>query len=278
MECASMRHAPPHRRRVPLRTVVLGIAIIAASSTALARAQHWGYEGADGPEHWGSLDPSFAACDQGAEQSPIDLSPTVLRDDRNVALRNLPPIDFRYDAVPFVAHNNGHTVEVRPDGGGAIRIGGRRFDLQQLHFHAPAEHTLEGGAEFPIEMHLVHRAASGHLAVIGVLIRRGAANETLQPVWDDLPAQAGEEVAPAALLELPDLLPADRRSYRYDGSLTTPPCTEGVLWHVLREPIEMSNEQIDAFTDVLAASCCRRNHRPVQDLGGRRVVLDSGRP
>jgi carbonic anhydrase len=276
-----MRYAHKVCRTLNPRASVLAIsaATVVALATPAVRAQpHWSYEGEDGPEHWGSLDPSFAACDAGTRQSPIDLRPTVLRDQRNVALRNLPPIDFRYDAVPFTAHNNGHTIEVRPEDAGAIRIGGRRFDLQQFHFHAPAEHTLEGGAEFPVEMHLVHRAASGQLAVVGLLIRRGASNSALAPVWEDLPEEEGEEVAPAALLELADVLPADRRYYRYDGSLTTPPCTEGVLWHVLREPIEMSNEQIEAFRDVLAASCCRRNHRPVQDLDGRRVVLDGEHP
>lgn len=242
---------------------------------AVADEIDWGYEGEIGPEHWGSLDPSFATCAEGAAQSPIDLRPTILRSERNVLRRNLPPIRFEYEAImPFSVLNNGHTIEVPYEEGGFIGTGRRRFELLQFHFHAPSEHTVEGGAEYPMEMHLVHQHRSGRLAVVALFVRRGAENQALARVWDELPDEAGEEIAVGALLDVGDVLPADRRYYRYDGSLTTPPCTEGVLWHVLLEPIEMSTEQIDAFVTALEASCCRRNNRPAQPLNGRRVVLD----
>jgi carbonic anhydrase len=146
--------------------------------------------------------------------------------------------------------------------------------LLQFHFHTPSEHTYEGGARFPMEMHLVHRSSSGQLAVVAALIREGEANEALAAVWEHLPSEVGKQEFRDIEIEVDHALPRDRRAYHYQGSLTTPPCSEGVRWFVLRQPIEMSAEQIAAFQSALAASCCGRNNRPTQAVNDRHFGID----
>ena len=220
----------------------------------------WGYEPHNGPGHWGTLDPAFSACAMGEEQSPIDLS----------AGRNADPlaIEFEYQRTRIAVENNGHTIQVNPDPGNAIVLTGVRFDLLQFHFHHASEHTVDG-IQLPLEMHLVHRNDSGSLAVVGVLFEEGQANDALAPVWAHLPPDpAAPRVVPGEL-DPASLLPATRTTWRYRGSLTTPPCTEGVNWIVLNEPLTMSPEQIAAFGAIYP-----NNFRPVQPLGTR--VLECG--
>ncbi|MCY3775622.1 MAG: carbonic anhydrase family protein [Candidatus Aminicenantes bacterium] len=220
----------------------------------------WGYEPHNGPEHWGTLDPAFSVCSTGEEQSPIDLT----------AGRNADPIaiEFEYPRTRIAIENNGHTIQVNPDPGRGIVLNGVRFHLLQFHFHHASEHTVDG-IQFPLEMHLVHRNDGGSLAVVGVLFQEGPANDALAPVWAHLPTeQTAPDVIPGEL-DLASLLPAARTTWRYRGSLTTPPCTEGVNWIVLTEPLTMSPEQIAAFGAIYP-----NNFRPVQPLGKR--VLDCG--
>lgn len=234
-----------------------------------AEAPHWDYE-ADGPSRWGVLSAEFAACGQGRQQSPVDLhdaKPAKLAQ----LLTSFKPAELRvvhHEHMSDVV-NTGHSVQVNAGGGDTITIGEDRFVLLQYHFHSPSEHHVDGRA-FPAEMHLVHKSADGRLAVIGVLFEEGDANRALEPIWASLPARRGEEShLPHLTVNADDLLPPSRESWRYEGSLTTPPCSEGVTWIVMAKPVQMSTEQLARLRSVL-----KPNNRPVQPLNGRRIVLE----
>ena len=215
----------------------------------------WGYQGDRGPAQWGSLDETFSTCAAGAEQSPIDLV--------DGATGDYPAVEFDYGPRIGTVVNNGHTVQVNVDQGSGIILDGTRYELLQFHFHHRSEHTV-GGAQLLMEMHLVHRSDGGALAVVGVLLDEGAANETLAPIWERFPRQANWAAALPEALEVAALLPAPRTAWRYRGSLTTPPCTEGVSWIVMTEPVTLSAAQIAAFGAIYP-----RNFRPVQPLNRR---------
>ena len=231
------------------------------NAVMIAGGPHWGYEGAHGPDHWGSLDPGFAACGNGREQSPIDLT--------GAEQRALSEIGFEYAPSPISILNDGHTIQVNYAPGSGIVLDGMRYGLVQFHFHHRSEHTVDGG-DFPLELHLVHADADGALAVVGVFLEEGAANEALAPVWRQLPAEAGRAARVAGTVDANALLPERRTTWRYPGSLTTPPCSEGVFWLVMTEPVTASREQIEAFRALIPI-----NNRPVQPLNGRRLVTDA---
>lgn len=217
----------------------------------------WAYDGARGPAHWAELAPEFATCARGNRQSPIDIHDGIAVD--------LDPIAFDYRPSAFRVVDDGHTVRVDVDAGNAIEILGRRYELQQLHFHLPSEERV-AGRQFAMVVHLVHRSADDRLAVVAVLLEPGEANAALQAVWNNLPLERGEPVVARRRLELGALLPADTGYYTYMGSLTTPPCTEGVLWMVMREPLSVSAAQIAIF-----ARLHPMNARPVQRTAGRLI-------
>ena len=222
---------------------------------------HWGYEGEHGPEHWGSLDPGFAVCSNGREQSPIDLT--------GAEQEGLSEIIFEYAPSPISILNNGHTIQVDYQAGSGIVLDGTRYGLVQFHFHHRSEHTVDG-ADFPLEMHLVHADADGALAVVGVLVEEGGANEALAPVFRQMPGEAGPAAMVEGTVDAAALLPGRRTTWRYAGSLTTPPCSEGVSWLVMTEPVTASRGQIEAFKALFPV-----NNRPVQPLNGRRLVTDA---
>ena len=220
----------------------------------------WGYEPHNGPEVWGALEAAFIACASGEEQSPIDLTSGQVAD--------LAPVEFDYGRTRIAIENNGHTVQVNPDPGSGIVLSGVRSSLLQFHFHHPSEHTFEG-SQLALEMHLVHRSGSGSLTVVGVMFKEGPANEALAPVWEHLPPEPMPSRLVPGELDLASLLPAVRTTWRYRGSLTTPPCTEGVDWIVLTQPLTMSKAQISAF-----AAIHPHNFRPVQPLGDRVLLRE----
>jgi carbonic anhydrase len=224
---------------------------------------HWTYEGEEGAAHWSGLSPDFVLCQSGSRQSPIDLGGSTLEE------KDLPNIVFHYQPSKINILNNGHTIQVNYDAGSYIEVDGVRYDLLQVHFHAPSEHSIKGKLA-EAELHLVHKSAAGGLAVVGVLIDKGSANSAIQPVWDNLPAQSGPAQTLAAQVDANSLLPAVQTTYRYDGSLTTPPCTEGVKWMVMTEPITFSEAQLASFTKLFEGS-----NRPVQELEGRTEVEDT---
>jgi carbonic anhydrase len=236
-----------------------------------AGAPAWHYEGDTGPAHWGALAPEFSACGEGRSQSPIDITKPE-RGATPEARLPLAPAELRIVHHEHLADgiNNGHTIQVNYAGADALALGDASFPLAQYHFHAPSEHAVDG-SHFPMEMHLVHKAADGALAVVAVFIREGGHNKAFDPIWSNLPAQKGVETHyPAVKVDVDALLPAARTTYRYDGSLTTPPCSEGVKWLVMSTPIELSREQIGAFTDLISG-----NNRPLQPLNGRVVLTDA---
>jgi len=222
-----------------------------------ARATSWDYSGSGGPEAWGKMKPEFATCASGARQSPIDI-----RDGIKV---DLDPVQFDYKPSGFRVIDNGHTVQVNVDPGNSIEVMGRRYELVQFHFHRPSEERIDG-RQFDMVAHLVHKDLDGRLAVVAVLLDRGSAQPLVQRVWSNLPLEKGEELAARSTINLNDLLPAERRYFTYMGSMTTPPCSEGVLWMVMKQPVQVSGEQIDIFARLYPM-----NARPIQSAAGRLI-------
>ncbi len=219
---------------------------------------HWSYSGEVGPQAWGGLRPEFGLCAKGERQSPIDIREGIAVD--------LEPVQFRYQPSGFSVIDNGHTVQVNLAPGNTIEVGGRRFELLQFHFHRPSEERIDG-RQFELSVHLVHRDTEGRLAVVAVLLGKGAAQSAVQTVWNNLPLEKHQDVKARATLDPAELLPQDRRYYTYMGSLTTPPCSEGVQWLVMRQPVSATPEQIDIFSRIYPM-----NARPVQNAAGRRIL------
>lgn len=218
----------------------------------------WGYEPHNGPALWGTLDPTFGVCALGTEQSPIDLT--------GGRPAGPAPVEFDYRRSRIEVENTGHTIQMNPEPGHGIVLDGVRHELSQFHFHRASEHLVDG-VPYPMELHFVHRGGSGGLAVVGVLICEGGENAALAPVWASLPPDPGEPRAIPGEIDLAALLPPFRTTWRYRGSLTTPPCTEGVAWIVPDEPLAMSPAQIAAFAAIYP-----NNRRPVQPLGDRDLL------
>lgn len=236
----------------------------AASKDAHNTGSHWSYSGKSGPENWGRLSKDYELCLQGVGQSPIDIGGSGF-DGATVA-----PIDFDYRLSPVEVANNGHTIQVGYAPGSGITVRGKRFELLQFHFHSPSEHAV-GGRSAPMEVHLVHKSADGELAVVGVMMQEGDENMALSEFWNLMPYQAGESKRDKrVLINARDLLPRDTGYYRYMGSLTTPPCSEGVHWHVMAEPVSVSAEQIQQFAKLIGD-----NARPVQPVNRRLVLAPS---
>ena len=235
----------------------------AASVQAAGSGARWEYQGKAGAAHWGELAPDFSACRQGKAQSPVDI-----RADRASSTGAPAPIGFGYRASAADIVNNGHTVQVDLADGGGIDVAGSNYRLVQFHFHTPSEEAVNG-KRYPLVAHLVHTNDAGDLAVVAVLFKRGRDNAALAPVFASLPSTAGEKRAAAAEFDAASLLPAQRAYYGYMGSLTTPPCSEGVRWHILKQPVEVSPGQLAAFRKLY-----RMNARPVQPLNGRVIVVN----
>lgn len=224
-------------------------------------AAEWGYDGETGPEHWGDLSPEYVLANIGRHQSPIDISksqPTPL-----------PEIKFSYGPSKIDLVYNGHTVEEVEDHLSSVKVDGKSYILQQFHFHSPSEHTVNG-QHFDMEMHLVHKSDDGEIAVVGVLITEGADNAAFDLVWNYLPSPENRERKEGATVDAATLLPAGHDYFRYTGSFTTPPCTEDVLWMVLKSPVELSADQIKTFREIING-----NNRPVQPLNDRTVTVSA---
>lgn len=242
----------------PTAAKVAKVRAAKAAAPAAGHAAHWSYGGDGGPETWGQLKPEFATCATGSRQSPIDIRSGVKVD--------LEPIQFDYRPSPFGVIDNGHTIQVNVAGGNAIEVQGQRFDLVQFHFHRPSEERING-RQFDMVAHLVHKSPEGRLAVVAVLLDRGgAAQPLIQTVWNNLPLEKNVEVGVRGDIDMNHLLPADRRYFTYMGSLTTPPCSEGVLWLVLQQPVPLAQDQIGVFSKLYPM-----NARPIQQASGRLI-------
>ncbi len=236
----------------------------AAAAVAAAKAPpprvygtHWSYEGESGPAHWHKINSDWAKCSTGTRQSPIDI-----RDGMKVDLEQ---IAFDYRPSGFSVTDNGHTVQVAVGPGNYLSVAGRTYELQQFHFHRPAEERVNGKG-FEMVVHLVHKDVEGRLAVLALLLERGKPQPTIQTVWNNLPLEKGDTATPSVVLDPNDLLPQRRDYYTFMGSLTTPPCTEGVLWLVMKEPVQASPAQMALFSRLYPF-----NARPVQASSGRMI-------
>lgn len=243
---------------MPGKTLCLLVVLFVSTGVFAGSGTHWGYSGDDGPDYWAGLSPEYSAC-AGKNQSPINLTGFIDAD--------LAPIKFHYykDAVDIV--NNGHTVQVNFDQRSNIDIDGATFNLLQYHFHAPSENRINGKS-YPLEAHFVHSDRDGNLVVIALMFEEGAENKSLTKVWEHLPQREGDRLALPAVISAGELLPQQHDYYRYDGSLTTPPCTEGVRWLVMKEPVSASKKQIEALVRVMP----HPNNRPVQPANAREVL------
>lgn len=236
-------------------SMAAGLILVAGNSMASG----WGYSGHGAPEHWGELEPSFEMCGKGVNQSPIDLTGFVEAE--------LEPITFKYTGLATEVLNNGHAIQANYTAGSTIQAAGKTFELKQFHFHSPSENTINGES-FPMEGHFVHMAEDGSLAVIAVMYKVGEENEGMKKIWKQMPTKAGDKAAMASQVKAGELMPEDRDYYRFNGSLTTPPCSEGVLWMVMKNPVTVSQKQVDAFVHVMH----HPNNRPVQPVNARPVL------
>jgi carbonic anhydrase len=234
------------------------MALVVATLAAPAIAQHWSYSGEAGPENWSKVDAKNAMCALGRNQSPIDLADFVEAD--------LKPLKLDYKAGASEVVNNGHTVQVNYTAGSTLTVDNKAFELKQFHFHAPSENRI-GGKSFPLEGHLVHADKDGNLAVVAVMFDVGAANPVVEKAWAAMPAKEGKVALPAGL-NVAQLLPADKDYYRFNGSLTTPPCSEGVRWLVLKKPATVSKAQLEQFSKTVGFA----NNRPIQPANARAVL------
>ena len=242
----------------------LAAAFCIGLAPAISRAQeshapHWSYDGKEDPKHWGSLDPAFATCQTGHNQSPIDISHAKLAD--------LPKLKFDYKSVPLSIINNGHTIMVNYAPGSTLTVGSKTYILKQFHFHHPSEEHINGKG-FDMVGHLVHADADGHLAVVAVLFKAGVPNPLLETLWKNIPPEKDKTVEVSTVsVNAEDLLPSQRGYYTYSGSLTTPPCTEGVTWYVLKYTSSLSNDQLATITKLYP-----HDNRPTQKLNHRKVL------
>ncbi|MCT4702045.1 carbonic anhydrase family protein [Enterobacteriaceae bacterium H20N1] len=226
-----------------------------------AMASHWSYEGAESPEHWSETGPENQLCKSGMNQSPVNIDATVKA--------HITPLKASYMDSPVTLLNNGHTIQAgfAPDAKDTLIVDGAPYQLEQLHFHAPSENTIHG-KHYAMEMHLVHKNAQGEIAVVAVMFETGEANSELDKLWRNMPAKADESFGLRQKIDVNKLLPKELSHYRFSGSLTTPPCSEGVRWLVMKHPVMLSEQQLHQFTAVMHHD----NNRPVQPLHGRVVV------
>jgi len=248
---------------VKLSKIIIGTLFVASAMFASEDANHWGYTGHNTPEKWGDMDTKNVMCKLGHNQSPINIEKDIEIDSKNLA-----PIAFNYVSGSSNVVDNGHTVQVNIKDGSSIKIDGKVFELKQFHFHTPSENEIDS-KHFPLEAHFVHMAKDGSLAVVAVLFEDGKENPLLHKVWAKMPHEAGKKSSISLTSkEINAFLPKDKSYYRFDGSLTTPPCSEGVRWFVLKSYDTVSKGQVEQFLHVMH----HPNNRPIQNIGARKVL------
>ncbi len=245
--------------RTIIGLVLIWLFLSTASAFASEHKAHWSYSGEEGPENWGKLSHDYIMCSAGKNQSPINLTSMVEGD--------LPQMTVEYYSKGTEVVNNGHAIQVNVAEGSTIRVKGHSFALKQFHFHSPSENTIDG-RYFPLEAHFVHLDENGNIAVVAVMFDEGAVNLELEKAWKQMPAHAGEKELLHDTINPVSLLPAEREYYRFNGSLTTPPCSEGVRWFVMKDAVTASKAQIMKFQAVME----HPNNRPLQPLNSRVIV------
>ena len=239
---------------------LLFAAMLAASfSVSAAEHAHWGYEGQEDPAHWGKLSPDFSLCETGKNQSPVNIHSALKTHHGQLDL------NFQQGKQQIV--NNGHTIQINTRAGNTLKLDGNTFMLQQFHFHTPSENEIDG-KQFPLEAHFVYKDNEGQLVVLALMFQQGKANTQLALAWQQMPTAIDQTAILSSPLDIKALLPKQFNFYRFSGSLTTPPCSEGVTWLVLDLPVSASSEQINTFHSIIY----HNNNRPVQPLNGRVIV------
>jgi carbonic anhydrase len=239
--------------------LVLCSLVLLRFSVTAQHAPHWGYTGDEGPDHWSELDSANAVCGSGKRQSPIDVKGATTSD--------LPALNFNYNAVPLNIIDNGHTIQVNYPPGSTLSANGKTYVLKQIHFHHPSEEHINGQA-YDLVAHFVHTDADGHIAVVAVLFNAGNANTLIDRIWKNIPAEKNKAVdVSGETLNAKNLLPSDLAYFTFAGSLTTPPCSEGVTWFVLKNTKSLSSGQLAAFAKIYP-----NNARPIQPSNGREIL------
>lgn len=235
------------------------LASLSFFSFAQETTAEWSYQGKEGPKDWGDLAAAYRTCKTGHAQSPINIQGAKKAD--------LPPLKFDYHAVPLNIMDNGHTIEVIYAPGSTLTVGDKVYTLKQFHFHHPSEEHVNGHG-YDMSAHLVHADSEGHLAVVGVLLEKGAANALIDSIWKNIPKQKEKAVdVPGVTVNAKDLLPPDLGYYAFSGSLTTPPCSEGVTWYVLKNSEPISDAQVATFAKEYP-----KDARPIQRVNGRELL------
>ena len=246
-------------KKCSMKLSLLTAGMLAFGTCHAADGTAWSYLGDEGPENWGSLATEYATCKTGKNQSPVNITNTIEGD--------LPSLELDYKTGGKNVINNGHTVQVNYVQGSTMQVDDKAFELKQFHVHAPSENAINGKL-YPMDAHFVHADKDGNLAVIGVMFEIGETNAELEKAWKQMPSE------PSGLIELTTavnalaLMPEDHDYYRFNGSLTTPPCSEGVSWFVMKEPVTASREQIAKFSNAMK----HPTNRPVQPLNARVIV------
>ncbi|MBR0799662.1 carbonic anhydrase [Bradyrhizobium jicamae] len=249
-----------HRRQILKAFAGAALCPLCVSAGLASENHHWSYEGATGPDKWGDLDASNAVCSTGNQQSPIDITGTVTT--------RQPSLRLNWSKRPDTIVNNGHTIQLNFAQGDTLEVGDRSFGLTQFHFHHPSEHVVDG-KRYAMEVHFVHAAGEAGLAVVGVFIAPGKTNAVFNKIVSTMPEEEGAPVPADPGIDPGRLLPAQRRYYHYEGSLTTPPCSQTVDWLVLAHPVEAAEADIKRFAKLYPM-----NARPVQNRD-RRFILTS---
>ena len=239
---------------------ILITALLLSSTHVMAKSSvHWGYEGDIAAHNWSRLSSDYELCGKGKNQSPINITGAVKTE--------LEPLSFNYTSALSDIINNGHTVQVNIKKGSNVLIEQNSFELKQFHFHSPSENKINGKS-FPLEGHFVHADKNGKLLVVAVMFKKGIKNKAITQLWKSMPEKSGDKNVLDLKISAKDLLPDNKAYYRFNGSLTTPPCTEGVRWLVLKKPVTISEEQVAVFKNSLQHS----NNRPLQELNARIIL------
>lgn len=241
------------------RKLLLAAMLAASFTVSAAEHAHWGYEGQEDPAHWGKLSPDFSLCETGKNQSPVNIQGALKTHHGQLELA------FQLGKQQIV--NNGHTIQVNVSAGNTLKLDDDTFTLQQFHFHAPSENEIDG-KQFPLEAHFVYKDKEGALAVLALMFQEGKADAQLANAWQQMPTAVDQIAVLNKPIDIKAFLPKQFNFYRFSGSLTTPPCSEGVSWLVLDQPVSASAEQITQFRSAVHHT----NNRPVQPLNGRVIV------
>lgn len=245
-----------------VKTLTTVAAFCWCAQVGASEAVHWTYKGATGPQHWGELSEEFGSCKWGKNQSPIDIR------TENLLEVDLPPVSLDYRGATDSVINNGHTLQVNVSGDNTLTAEGETFQLSQFHFHSPSEHRIDGEA-FPLEAHFVHKNEKGEIAVVGLLFQSGEASRDLSMFAESSPREVGKQSSFEHPLSEVLAIPLSNITtyYRYNGSLTTPPCSEGLRWFVIPVAATISAEQISWYIELIGADA-----RGPQPMNARLVL------